>query len=106
MLPTTRPRTTRALSVLTIRMSFHSRRMTLAFPLLSYNPVLAMALNTATDDDLPRRLPCPRCGQTLTFHNSRPETRADGQSELVRVYLCINHGFFRTSVSQPLTPGM
>lgn len=49
---------------------------------------------------------CPHCRQPLKVHNTRTESNAKGQYERVEIYLCILHGFFRVSESQPLTSGM
>jgi hypothetical protein len=58
------------------------------------------------DSGTPRPFNCPLCGQKLTFHNARTETDAKGHTEVIKVYLCIKHGFYHVSESQPLKPGM
>ena len=55
--------------------------------------------------DAPARL-CPKCQQTLTFHNARTEPKAKGRSARVEVYFCIHHGFYNVTKGQPLKPGM
>jgi len=65
-----------------------------------------MAPNRHGDESEPRRFICPKCGQILSFHNTRIDSTG-GQPNLVLVYFCITHGFFRTSDDVPqLTPGM
>ena len=49
---------------------------------------------------------CPKCHQTLTFHNARTELKGSGEPEQIEVYLCIHHGFFHLSASEQLKPGM
>jgi hypothetical protein len=49
---------------------------------------------------------CPKCRQKLIFHNSRTETDAHGQPEVITVYLCITHGFYHSSDGKDLKPGM
>ena len=49
---------------------------------------------------------CPRCGQTVTFHNVRTEPTADGTGRQVVVYRCIQHGFYRSNENGPLSSGM
>ena len=59
------------------------------------------------DESEPRRFTCPICGQVLTFHNSRIDRGSGGHTNLILVYFCIKHGFFRSSDDTPqLTPGM
>lgn len=49
---------------------------------------------------------CPACRQSLSFHNSRTEPDATGESVVIDVYLCIKHGFFHMSDGKALAPGM
>ena len=46
---------------------------------------------------------CPQCRVAMNLHNTRVDP---GKTEQVTVYLCITHGFFHVSESQPLRPGM
>ena len=49
---------------------------------------------------------CPKCGDVLTFHNSRTELATSGTTIVITVYFCRKHGFYHLSEQQPLTPGM
>jgi len=55
--------------------------------------------------DAPVRL-CPKCQQTLTFHNLRTEATPDRQSERIEVYFCREHGFWRVGANGKLVAGM
>jgi hypothetical protein len=67
---------------------------------------LRLQLNMAPDSGTPLPLLCPTCRRKLLLHNTRTETDANGQAEVVTVYLCIDHGFFRLTESQRLKPGL
>ena len=60
----------------------------------------------APDSGHPLPFNCPTCGQKLTFHNVRDEPNEKGQSEAVKVYFCIKHGFFHFSESKGFKQGM
>jgi hypothetical protein len=49
---------------------------------------------------------CPKCRQTLTFHNARTEPKPKGRSERIEVYFCREHGFWRLGSSGKLIAGM
>jgi hypothetical protein len=42
----------------------------------------------------------------MSLHNTRIDVSRAQTAERVDVFLCRKHGFFHTSASQPLRPGM
>jgi hypothetical protein len=66
------------------------------------------ALPMAPDSRRERPIPlhCPTCGQRMSFHTKRTEPDENGREDHVRVYFCIQHGFFHLSDREEITPGM
>ena len=59
-----------------------------------------------TPDAKPLPRDCPTCKLRLISNTSRQELDADGQPELVYVYLCLQHGFFTFRKSKGLVEGL
>lgn len=57
----------------------------MAFPVATERPAPA---------DTPLSLNCPKCGRLLNLRGFRAEAAADGQPEVVDIYVCCEDGTF------------
>ena len=54
----------------------------------------------------PIPLKCTRCGQVMDFYAERIDVDDDGRPDHVRVYFCLEHGFFHVSDRNQITAGL
>ena len=57
-------------------------------------------------EDKPELRNCPQCGTPLVNSVPRGEVDGDGNPEIVRVYLCLAHGFYSFRPSEGMRRGL
>ena len=58
------------------------------------------------DENIPVLRDCSQCGKRLVNSAPRREMDGDGNPEIVRVYLCLAHGFYTSRPSEDLRRGL
>jgi hypothetical protein len=63
-------------------------------------------MDPSSDQRSPVLRDCPKCGKLLVNSAPRREMDADGNPEIIDVYLCFAHGFYTFRASQGLKAGL